>query len=86
MKFLSAVHNTTLPCSQSQSFCLFLHALLYEISENSDTDRFHSISHCKLNYVHFLRKKYKQTKQNKKTNKKKQWKFNSITIKTTCIV
>ena len=48
MKFLSALYNTTVPCTQSQSLCLFLHALLYEISETGDTDQFHLITHCKL--------------------------------------
>ena len=47
----SLQHTThmTVPGTQSQSLCLFLHALLYEISETGDTDRFHLITHCKIN-------------------------------------
>ena len=75
MKFLSAVHNTTVPCSQSQSLCLFLHALLYEISKNSDTDRFQSLQ---IKLCAFSQKKIQTNKT--KQNKTKKNKGNSIQL------
>ena len=60
----------SVPGTQSQSLCLFLHALLYEISETGDTDQFHLITHCTLiNYkflMHFSEKRKKQTKKKTK--------------------
>ena len=65
------IQHMTVPCTQSQSLCLFLHALLYEISETGDTDRFHLITHCtlinyKINTCTFLRKRKKQQQQKPK--------------------
>ena len=83
MKFLSAVHNTGLHLKASVSFCM---QLLHMISENSDTDCFHLIRHCKLINHNNYKIMYISQKKKTTTTNKKQRKFNSITIKTTCIV
>ena len=67
MKFLSAVHNTGLHLKASVSFCMHL---LHMISENSDTDCFHLIRHCKLinhnNYkIMYISQKKQQQQQTK---------------------